>query len=301
MALVNHAKKEINAKIVYFGPEWAGKAANLSHIFGKLKEAFRGSFKSMNLQSDRMLFFDFVPSGQGTLNGYTIRFHIYTITGEVTHASSWKMVLKGVDGVVFVADSDPTRMTANLESLNLLDSCLGAYGKSLADIPCVLQCNKRDLPEAADLAGMEQLLNPRSIPVVPAVARKGEGVLESIFNLVKMVLKNLREGGLELDRQAEQLDRMTKSAVPDHLEASHAREPVQTRGGTAALAPAGSGDSRAGILAGLPPVGEGEPVVEFAGEPEILRGGCLRIPLSIRFEGKEKKIALDISLFQDGD
>ncbi len=301
MALVNHAKKEINAKIVYFGPEWAGKAANLSHIFGKLKESFRGSFKSMNLQSDRMLFFDFVPSGQGTLNGYTIRFHIYTITGEVTQTSSWKMVLKGVDGVVFVADSDPARMTANRESLKLLDSCLGAYGKSLADIPCVLQCNKRDLPEAADLAGMGQLLNPRSLPVVPAVARKGEGVLESIFNLVKTVLKNLRDGGLELDRQAEQLDRMAKPAVPDHFEASPVRVPVQAGGGTVALAPAGPEESRPETLEGLPPVGGGEPVVEFAGEPEILRGGGLRIPLSIRYEGKEKKIALDISLVQDRD
>ena len=301
MALVNHAKKEINAKIVYFGPEWAGKAANLSHIFGKLKESFRGSFKSMNLQSDRMLFFDFVPSGQGTLNGYTIRFHIYTITGEVTHASSWKMVMKGVDGVVFVADSDPVRMTANSESLKLLGSCLGAYGKSMVDIPCVFQCNKRDLPEAADLAEMGQLLNPRSLPVVPAVARKGEGVLESIFNLVKMVLKNLRDGGLELDRQAEQLDRMAKPAAPDHLESSSPRESIRAGNGTAALAPHGPVESRTEVLEGIPPVCEGEPVIEFAGEPEILRGGGLRIPISLRYEGKEKKIALDISLFQDRD
>ena len=301
MALVNHAKKEINAKIVYFGPEWAGKAANLSHIFGKLKESFRGSFKSMNLQSDRMLFFDFVPSGQGTLNGYTVRFHIYTITGEVTHASSWKMVLKGVDGVVFVADSDPARMTANRESVKLLDSCLGAYGKSLSDIPCVFQCNKRDLPEAADLAGMGELLKPRSLTVVPAVARKGEGFLESIFNLVKLVLKNLRDGGLELDRQAEQLDLMAKPAAPDHFESSPAREPVHTGSGTAALTPAGLEESPAETPEGLPPVGEGEPVVEFDGEPEILRGGRLRIPLSLRCAGQEKKIALDISLIQDRD
>jgi signal recognition particle receptor subunit beta len=301
MALVNHVKKEINAKIVYFGPEAAGKAANLSHIFGKLKETFRGSFKSMNLQSDRMLFFDFVPSGQGTLNGYTIRFHIYTITGEVSHASSWKMVLKGVDGVVFVADSDPARLAANLESLKLLDSCLGAYGKSFADIPCVIQCNKRDLPEAADLAGMGQLAAPLRLPVIPAVARKGEGVLESIFSLVKMVLKNLRDGGLELDRQAEQLDRMAKPAAPDHFEASLAREPVRTGDGTAALVQAGLDGSPAETPEGLPPAGESEPFIEFAGEPEILRGGCLRVPLSIRYEGKEKKISLDISLVQDRD
>lgn len=297
MALVNHAKKEINAKIVYFGPEWAGKAANLSHIFGKLKESFRGSFKSMNLQSDRMQFFDFVPSGQGTLNGYSIRFHVYTVTGEVTHASSWKMVLKGVDGMVFVADSDPARMTANLDSLKLLQSCLGAYGKGLADIPCVIQCNKRDLSGASSMEEMGQAINPAGLTIIPAVARRGEGVLESIFSLVKMVLKNLRDGGLELDRQAEQLDRMAKTAPPDSPK-------EQTVGETVRVVPVSAPQPEESAQKGpetLPAPEESEPMVEFAGEPEILRGGRLRLPLSIRYDGKEKKIALDISLFQDGD
>ena len=294
MALVNHAKKEINAKIVYFGPEWAGKAANLHHIFGKLKESFRGTFKSMNLQGDRMLFFDFVPSGQGTLNGYSIRFHVYTITGEVAHASSWKMVLKGVDGVVFVADSDPARMTANLDSLKLLQSCLGAYGKGLADIPCLIQCNKRDLPGAAAMDEMGQAINPSGLTVIPAVARWGEGGLESIFNLVKMVLKNLRAGGLELDRQAEQLDRMAQSAPQEFPEMPPVGEPGRDGSESAPKCPKPA-------LEALPAAEECEPVVEFAGAPEILRGGRLRLPLSIRYDGKEKKIALDISLFQDGD
>jgi signal recognition particle receptor subunit beta len=301
MALVNHAKKEINAKIVYFGPEWAGKAANLSHIFGKLKESFRGTFKSMNLQNDRMLFFDFIPSGQGTLNGYSIRFHIYTMTGEVTHASSWKMVLKGVDGIVFVADSDPARMVANRDCLKLLESCLGAYGKSLADMPCVIQCNKRDLPGAAPLAEMGQALNPRGMPMIPAIARKGEGVLESIFNLVKVVLKNLRDGGLELDRQTDQLDRMAKQAAPDHQEAPPLRGPTPAEGRMAASVAGKTGTGPAAAPEPPAPKEAAEPVVEFAGEPEILRGGRLRLPLSIRYEGKEKKIALDISLFQDRD
>lgn len=301
MALVNHAKKEINAKIVYFGPEWAGKAANLSHIFGKLKESFRGTFKSMNLQNDRMLFFDFIPSGQGTLNGYSIRFHIYTMTGEVTHASSWKMVLKGVDGVVFVADSDPVRMGANRDCFKLLESCLGAYGKSPADMPCVIQCNKRDLPGATPIAEMEKELNPRGIAVVPAIARKGEGVLETIFNLVKVVLKNLREGGLELDRQTDQLDRMAKQAAPERQEAPRQPGPAPIEGETAAPAIEAAVSGPAALPETPPRVNTAEPVVEFAGEPEILRGGRLRLPLSIRYEGKEKRIALDISLFQDGD
>ena len=301
MALVNHAKKEINAKIVYFGPEWAGKAANLSHIFGKLKESFRGSFKSMNLQSDRMLFFDFVPSGKGTLNGYTIRFHIYTITGEVTHASSWKMVLKGVDGMVFVADSDPARMTANLDSLKLLQTCLGAYGKGLADIPCVIQCNKRDLPGATAMAEMGQAINPTGLTIIPAVARRGEGVLESIFNLVKMVLKKLRAEELELDRQAGQFDRIAKPPPPDFPKEPPVGERVRVGSGSAARPAASVPKSPEPAQETLPDLEECKPVVEFAGAPEILRGGRLRLPLSIRYDGKEKKIALDISLFQDRD
>jgi uncharacterized protein len=287
MALVNHVKKEINAKIVYFGPEFAGKATNLNHIFNKLKESFRGTFKSMNLQNDRMLFFDFIPSGQGILEGYTIHFHVYTVTGAVNRASSWKMVLKGVDGVIFVADSAPNRMAANVESLKLLDSCLGAYEKRLSDIPCVIQCNKRDLPGAAGLEAMGRVLNSRSLTMVPAVAQSGEGVLESIFGLVKMVLKNLRAGGLELDHRAEQLHRMARPSAPDHREATSAEETDQPEVGTAELVQDAAG--------------EGEPVVEFSGAPEILCGGRLRLPLTIKYEGKEKRIALDISLVQDRD
>jgi len=297
MALVNHAKKEINAKIVYFGPEWAGKATNLTHIFGKLKESFRGTFKSMNLQNDRMLFFDFVPSGQGALQGYTIRFHIYTITGEASHASSWKMVLKGVDGVVFVADSDPARMPANQESLRLLQSCLGAYGKSLSDLPFVLQCNKRDLAGPAPLDAMREVLDLQGVETVPAASGKGEGVLESIFTLVKGVMKSLR-GGVDLDRQAEQLDSMTRRTVQESRRTLSIAPPADVEEEGVPVAAPGTGQE---VITPSVQQGGGEPVVEFAGEPEILRGGMLRLPLSIRFDGKEKKIALDISLFQDRD
>lgn len=300
MALINHVKKEINAKIVFFGPASAGKATNLNHIFNKLRETFRGTFKSMNLQNDKMLFFDFIPSGQGTLNGYTIRFHIYTMTGDVTRPSSWKMVLKGVDGVVFVADSDPARMDANLESLRLLDSSLGAFGKSIADISFAIQCNKRDLSDAAPMEEMGRLLNPRGFIMVPAVARHGEGVLESIFNLARMVMKNLKERGLELDRQTEQLHRTAKPSGADHSDAI----PIEEEGlsAFAAVPPVMTGDTeKPAVTAEAMSAGGDEPVVAFAGEPEILRNGRLRLPLSIRYEGKEKKIALDISLLQGGD
>jgi hypothetical protein len=192
-------------------------------------------------------------------------------------------------------------MTANLDSLKLLQSCLGAYGKGLADIPCVIQCNKRDLSGASSMEEMGQAINPTGLTIIPAVARRGEGVLESIFSLVKMVLKNLRDGGLELDRQAEQLDRMAKPAPPDLPK-------EQTVGDTVRVVPVSAAQPVESAPKGpesppetLPAPEESEPMVEFAGEPEILRGGRLRLPLSIRYDGKEKKIALDISLFQDRD
>jgi len=300
MALINHVKKEINAKIVFFGPASAGKATNLNHIFSKLKETFRGTFKSMNMQNDKMLFFDFIPSGQGTLNGYTIRFHVYTMTGEVTRPSSWKMVLKGVDGVVFVADSDPARMDANLESLRLLDSSLGSFGKSIADISFAIQCNKRDLSDAAPMEEMGRVLNPRGFIMVPAVARQGEGVLESIFNLARMVMKNLKERGLELDRQTEQFHRMAKPSGATISEAIPVEEEDLTAAADESSAMPGDAEKPA-VFAEAKPARGDEPVVAFAGEPEILRNGRLRLPLTIRYEGKEKKIALDISLLQERD
>jgi signal recognition particle receptor subunit beta len=301
MALVNHAKKEINAKIVFFGPESAGKATNLQYIFSKLKESFRGAFRSMNLQNDRMLFFDFVPSGQGTLNGYRIRFHVYTITGEAAHSSSWKMILKGVDGLVFVADSAPARMAANRESLSLLNTCLEAYEKRLADIPCLIQCNKRDIPNASGLEEMGLTLGAGGLALLPADARKGEGVLESIFTVARMILKDLKGRGLELDRQAEQLHRMAHTPVAEEQPVPVAEEEAVVDTMAATPVRDAACESPAPFPSNKASVAEEEPVVEFAGEPEILRGGRLRLPLSIKYEGKEKKMALDISLFQDRD
>ena len=212
MPLINHAKKEINAKIIYFGPASAGKATNLNHIYSKLKEGSRGTFKTMDLQKDRMLFFDFLPSTQASVNGYSIRFHVYTLSGNVNHDSSWKMVLKGADGIIFVADSRPDGMAANAENMRLLNSCLASYGKSLSEVPWALQCNKQDVPLAVAVEQMGRVLNPDNSPVFSAVASKGEGVLETIFSVVKMVLKNIRASGLDVGEQPDQLQQMTPSA-----------------------------------------------------------------------------------------
>jgi signal recognition particle receptor subunit beta len=299
MALVNHAKREINAKIVYFGPGLSGKTTNLNFIYRKLKPEHRGKLKSMNIQKDRMLFFDFAPPGQGSVEGYDVRFHIYSLTGEVTNSAAWKMVLKGADGVVFVADSAPERMAANRESLKTLEQIMNGYGRNLADLPGVLQCNKRDQPTALPLAEM-QSLNPGRYPVMPAIADKGEGVLDSLFSLVKMVLKKLRESGLDLAKETEQLTALAAIAP-----AGREEEPVGSESALHAAAAeppfaADSGEAEAiGAAASavqIAPASGEEPVLALAGDPQPLPGGRLRLPLRIRYGKREKEVAVTVSI-----
>jgi uncharacterized protein len=297
MALVNHAKHEINAKIVYYGPGFSGKATNLNYIYRKLKPEHRGKLKTMNVGKDRMLFFDFTPAGHGKVGGYSVRFHVYSIIGEVTGSSAWKMVLKGADGVVFVADSAPERMTANLESLDNLKKIMRDYGKSIKDLPGVLQCNKHDIDPAVSLDEMESALNYGCFTVMPAVAKRGEGVLESLFGLMKTVLKNLRESGLDLEQEPEPPAGLSAAAM-----AGMGEEPriVETPSCVA------KGDSstiyavaaEAGETA--PADGE-EPVIEMAGEPELLDNWRVRLPLKISYGGREKKAAFTVSFSLDSD
>ena len=293
MPLINHTKREINAKLVYVGPAAAGKATNLSYVYTKLKQAFRGKFKSMNLQSDRMLFFDFVPAGQGDLEGYSIRFHIYTLSGEVTHPSSWKMVLKGADGLVMVADSTPGRMAANLESLKQVTACLAVYDRTLGQVPCVLQCNKRDAVEAVDPEAIRKELSLLGAPLFPAVASKGEGVLETLFTLVKMVVKEIRAGGINVGGQPEQLQRIAEPAEQGRPEAE---QPMR------AAYEAGAGEeARFSPSEEVTAAPADTPVVEVAGAQEPLAGGGVRLPLSIRCGGKVTKMSLNITLTPEPD
>jgi len=173
MAMVNQAKREINAKIVFFGPGLAGKATNLKHVYNKLKPEFRGAMKAMNVQDARMLFFDFTPPGDGNILGFRVRFHVYTVSGHVVDPAAWKMVLKGVDGVVFVADSAPQRQAANRESLDNLEAFLKGYGQSLTSVPVMFQFNKSDLPDALEVSELERMLNPSRLPSFKASSQSG--------------------------------------------------------------------------------------------------------------------------------
>jgi signal recognition particle receptor subunit beta len=306
MALVNHAKREINAKLVFFGPGFSGKGTNLNHIYRKLKPEHRGKLKAMNIEKDRMLFFDFAPAGQGKVGAYNVRFHIYSIIGDSTSSAAWKMVLKGADGVIFVADSAPDRLGANIESLHNLQNTLTAYSTGLSDLPGILQCNKRDLTAVLSLDEMQKSLNPGCYPVIPAVAGKGEGVLESLHSLMKAVLKNLRERGLEPDKMPERLAGAAASMTVGERIKPRGMEQVSFAAENASTAtPVIAGEAGAKAHASIEEediaANDWEPVIELAGEPEILADGSLRLPLNLRYGKWKKTMAVTVAVSLEPD
>ena len=224
MSMINYASREINCKIVYYGPGLGGKTTNLEHVYGKVKPDTRGKLISLATETERTLFFDFLPVDLGTIRGFKTRFHLYTVPGQVYYNASRKLILKGVDGIVFVADSQVERMEANLEAMQNLYDNMAEYGYDLTKMPFVIQYNKRDLPNAAPLAELQQTLNPgwevtepakmkvtpdpwhegeilvdqlptgewvERAPYFEAVAVTGDGVFDTLKAVSKLVLKTL--------------------------------------------------------------------------------------------------------------
>jgi signal recognition particle receptor subunit beta len=191
MTFINYASREINCKIVYYGPGLCGKTTNLQYIYDKTNPTAKGKLISLATETDRTLFFDFLPLELGTVRGFKTRFHLYTVPGQVFYDASRKLILKGVDGVIFVADSQVERMDANVEAIENLDTNLRTQGYDLSAIPYVLQLNKRDLPNVAPVAEMKQLLTKKNEPIFEAVAAKGPGVFETLKGVAKLVLADL--------------------------------------------------------------------------------------------------------------
>jgi hypothetical protein len=191
MTFINYASREINCKIVYYGPGLCGKTTNLQYIYDKTNPNAKGKLISLATETDRTLFFDFLPLELGTVRGFKTRFHLYTVPGQVFYDASRKLILKGVDGVIFVADSQLERMDANLESVDNLAINLKSQGYDLASIPYVLQLNKRDLPNVASTEEMLRLLRKKNEPLVEAIAPKGIGVFETLKSVAKLVLSEL--------------------------------------------------------------------------------------------------------------
>ncbi|MEO5903117.1 MAG: GTPase domain-containing protein [Gemmatimonadaceae bacterium] len=184
MSMSNNAAREINYKIVYYGPGLGGKTTNLEHIYGKVKPDTRGELISLATETEQTRFFDFLPVDLGTIRGFNTRFHLYTVAGQVYHNASRKLILKNVDGIVFVADSQVERMEANLESMQNLYDNMAEYGYDLTRMPFVIQYNKRDLPNAAPVADLQAALNPGWEPAEPAKARVAPDPYHAGQNLV---------------------------------------------------------------------------------------------------------------------
>jgi hypothetical protein len=195
MSFINYSSREINCKIVYYGPGLCGKTTNLQYIYNKTNPETKGKLISLSTETDRTLFFDFLPLSLGEIRGFKTRFHLYTVPGQVFYDASRKLILKGVDGVVFVADSQMGRIEANQESVENLRTNLAEQGYSLDKVPYVVQYNKRDLPEIATVEELRELLNPTNVPDFEGVARTGVGVFDTLKAVAKLVLTELKKGG----------------------------------------------------------------------------------------------------------
>jgi signal recognition particle receptor subunit beta len=191
MSMINYASREINCKIVYYGPGLGGKTTNLEYVYEKVTPTTRGKLISLATETERTLFFDFLPVDLGTIRGFKTRFHLYTVPGQVYYNASRKLILKGVDGVVFVADSQVERLDADVESMHNLYDNLAEYGLDPREMPFVIQYNKRDLPNVASVEELEATLNPTGVPAFEAVATRGVGVFDTLKAVSKAVIKSL--------------------------------------------------------------------------------------------------------------
>jgi len=195
LSFINFAAREINCKIVYYGPGLGGKTTNLQFIFDKTGEQQKGKMISLATETERTLFFDFLPLDLGTVRGFKTRIHLYTVPGQVFYDASRKLILRGVDGVVFVADSQEERMDANVEALENLQDNLKEHGYDFGRMPYVLQLNKRDLPNVLAVDTLKKDLLKKDEPVIEAIAFQGVGVFETLKSVAKQVLAELKQGG----------------------------------------------------------------------------------------------------------
>jgi len=194
MSFINYASREINCKIVYYGPGLCGKTTNLQYVYQKTAPDAKGKMISLATETERTLFFDFLPLALGEIRGFKVRFHLYTVPGQVFYDASRKLILKGVDGVVFVADSQEERLDANIESLENLKYNLEEQGMHLEKLPFVIQYNKRDLPNISSVEELSELLNPDRVPEFEACAMTGEGIFETLKSVAKLILVDLQKG-----------------------------------------------------------------------------------------------------------
>ena len=275
MALFNYATRELSAKIVYYGPGLSGKTTNIEIVHKMLRPEQKGRLISLPTETDRTLFFDFLPIELGQIKGFKVRFHLYTVPGQVFYNATRRLVLQGVDGVVFVADSQREMINGDMESLkNLIDN-LASYGKKLEELPFVLQYNKRDLPNAAPVAELDTALNFLRVPIFEAVAPTGKGVTETLVGISRMVFSHLRKTLLMPGEMAahDDLGDLADARIRKTFAAQEA-EPLEEISDVEEIREAGEGDGAATPEAA---------VAEVELEPDSLRSSEAPGP-SVQFE-----------------
>jgi len=265
MVQINFALKEVNCKLVYYGPGLSGKTTNLEVVHSKAPANNVGELTSIATEGDRTLFFDFLPLNLGPVAGMTTKFQIYTVPGQVYYNSTRKLVLQGADGIVFVADSRRGKMDENLESYSNLEENLREYGMDISTIPLVLQYNKRDLPDVYGVSELEEKLNKHKAPYFEAVAVTGEGVFPTLKKLSQMVLESLNRQQASMAVKGQRKVSDTKEAAPAQASRARAQVPV------AAMAGGGGGASAAGRSAA--PAASAPAAREAKGHTQGKQGG----------------------------
>ena len=191
MSMINYASREINCKVVYYGSGLGGKTTNLEYVYSRVNPDTKGKMISLATDTERTLFFDFLPIDLGEIRGFRTRFHLYTVPGQVYYNASRRLILKGVDGLIFVADSQRSRLEANIEAMHNLYENMESYGYDVETIPFVIQYNKRDLPDTMAVEELRSVLNPMGVPDYEAVAIEGEGVFQTLSAVSKLVVRSL--------------------------------------------------------------------------------------------------------------
>ncbi len=191
MSMINYASREINCKVVYYGSGLGGKTTNLEYVYSRVNPDTKGKMISLATETERTLFFDFLPIDLGEIRGFRTRFHLYTVPGQVYYNASRRLILKGVDGLIFVADSQRSRLEANIEAMHNLYENMESYGYDVETLPFVIQYNKRDLPDILSVEELRSILNPMGVPDFQAVAVEGEGVFQTLSAVSKLVVKSL--------------------------------------------------------------------------------------------------------------
>ena len=260
MVVFNYTGRELTGKIVYYGPALSGKTTNLEHIYSKTPSDTRGKMVSMKTKAERTLFFDLLPINRGTIGDFKVRFLLYTVPGQVYYNATRKLVLKGADAIVFVADSQRSQLAANIDSLRNLRTNLLEYGMCLDDLPWVITYNKRDMPDAMSIEELERELNPYGVPSYPSIAVSGEGVFETFQKISDMLMERLESQLRGDSARTTPRPAPTQSMPAPFAPAPHAgREPVPSM--TAPPAPGQPAGAREEFVIdrGFDPVGPGMP------------------------------------------